>query len=288
MNSDSYEQLVRRIKSWSQVNEHIQAVIIVGSRARPQESFDFFSDLDLIVFTSAVEQLTLDDGWISELGLVWIADLDKTGPGDPEWIVIFKNGQKADFVIAHAQTNRNLGQLISRSRYRQVLRRGWQVLYERWGTPIISKQELALDAPTPQLETSEFTRQINRTLILAHRASKSIHRGELWRGQLILSQIREHLLWLMEEHTRQSTIGEVDTWYDGRFVEQWSASSVKGTLPDLFAKYDPKDMVRALRAILSVSHLMALDIAQYNDILYPTAGQKATLDWLDSVAILPE
>ena len=174
MSSDSYEQLIRRITSWAQANEHIQAVIIIGSRARPQESFDFYSDLDLI------------------------------------------------------------------------------------------------------------------TLILAHRAAKFIGRRERWRGQLMLSQIRQHLLWLIEKHARISTLAGVDTWYDGRFIEQWAAPSVKETLPDIFAKYDPKDMARALRAILSMVDLMASEIAKNNDIPYPTAGQKATFDWLVSVVIPPE
>ncbi len=288
MSYDSYERLIRRITNWAQTTDHIQAVIIVGSRARPQESFDFFSDLDLIIFTSAVEELTLYHKWISELGRVWIADLDKTGPGDPEWFVVFENGQKADFLIAQAQKHLNLGQLIQKSPYRQVLMKGWQILFNRWGSPSITEDDLGIEVSMSQVEASELIRHINRTLILAHRAAKFIGRHERWYGQLMLSKIRQHLLWLIEEHARISTSGEVDTWYDGRFIEQWAAPSIKERLPDIFAQYDLKDMARALHAILSMAHQMASDIAKYNEIPYPTAGQKATFDWLISVVIPPD
>lgn len=49
-----------------------------------------------------------------------------------------------------------------------------------------------------------------------------------------------------------------------------------------------KDMARALHAILSMAHQMASDIAKYNEIPYPTDGQKATFDWLISVVIPPD
>lgn len=283
MSSDSYDGLIRRIKSWAQANDYIQAVIIVGSRARPRESFDFLSDLDLIVFTSFVEQLTLYDGWISELGRVWIADLDETGPGDPEWIVIFENGQKADFVIAQAQPDLSLEQLLLKSPYQQVFMRGWRALFDRWGHPMISKEDWAVDTSKPPFEPSEYNQHINRILILVYRAAKFIGRRERWRGQLVLSQIRQHLLWLIEEHARISAQTVVDTWYDGRFIEQWAAPSVKEMLPEIFAKYDLEDMARALLVILSLAHLITSDIAKHNDIFFTTAGQKATFDWLVSV-----
>lgn len=288
MSTITYDKLIRDTKRWAQANESIQAIVIVGSRARSQESFDIYSDLDFIIFTTDVERLTLFDDWISILGRIWITDLDVTGPGDPEWTVIFDNGLKADFVIAQAQSHLTLEQMMLTPQYRQVSIRGWQVLFDRSDSSFISEDNLEFDLTWSKVEKSEFNRQINRTLIMAYRAAKFINRRERWRGQLLLSQIRQHLLWFIEQHSRLSQSDGIDTWYDGRFIERWVAPSVQEKIPDLFAAYDLRQMARALQACLSLTHQLASDIAQDEDNPYPTPGQKATYDWLSSLVLPPD
>jgi aminoglycoside 6-adenylyltransferase len=288
MSTISYDKLIRRTRRWALVNEQIQAVVIVGSMARSRAFFDIYSDLDFIIFTSDVKRLTLLDDWISELGRIWITDLDETGSGDPEWIVIFENGLKADFLIAQARPHLNLEQVIFNSRYRQVFMRGWQVLFDRRDSSAISDVDLGVELTLHLVEPLDFVKQFNRILILAHRAAKFINRQERWRGQLMLSQIRQQLLWFIERHAQISQTDKIDTWYDGRFIDHWAAPSIQQKLPDLFADYNLKDMVHALRACLSLTNLMALDIAQNEDIPYPNVGQKETLDWLVSVVLPPD
>ena len=124
----SYNQLLARIIRWARNHSIVQSIVMVGSRARSEEDIDHYSDLDLIIFTDDQHKLTATKTWLDNLGIPWVANLNTTSAGDPEWIVIFENGIKADFVLIEADQI-SPDKLLYNSPYQDVLKRGWNIVY---------------------------------------------------------------------------------------------------------------------------------------------------------------
>src|SRR5690606_11553034 len=94
----SYPLLESRIHAWVNTRPEITGACVVGSRARSDPPPDEWSDLDLILFTSAISRFSADSSWLERFGEIWLAHLFTEGP-QPEWQVIYAGGLKVDFLL---------------------------------------------------------------------------------------------------------------------------------------------------------------------------------------------
>jgi aminoglycoside 6-adenylyltransferase len=54
---------------------------------------------------------------------------------------------------------------------------------------------------------------------------------------------------------------EADTWHEGRFLERWADPEAVAGLEGVFARYDPADIARALRAGAALFERLERDVA---------------------------
>ncbi len=126
VSSLTYEQLENNFVTWAHTQPDLRAAVVVGSRARHHHPADEWSDLDLILFTTSPAWYASHSDWLAELGEVWLYVLNHTGHGDPEWLVLFANGLKVDFVLAPIPPDSapGLQQMLNDSPYQFVFQRG--------------------------------------------------------------------------------------------------------------------------------------------------------------------
>ncbi len=131
----AYTALENNIRTWALERAEVQAVIVVGSRARKSHSADAFSDLDLILYVDEVSSLAQDDQWLAQFGEVWAASLDPAGAGSAEWLVLYAGGLKADFYLSPLRRPQggllSLEQILTDTPHEEVLRRGLRVLVDK-------------------------------------------------------------------------------------------------------------------------------------------------------------
>lgn len=280
----NYQTLQSSIIDACRESETIQAVILVGSRARNPKSVDDHADLDYLLFASDLSDITSLPGWIESLGTIWLPDFSLTGPGDPEWMVIFEGGLKADFVFLKLRPGQTLQAILPQIPYQGVLARGFQVMLDKtasggevsW-TPDIN------ETPThpPQ---QDFRTANDAFLMAAARAARLIDRRDLWRAKFACdTELKKQLLTLLEWHAHAKNGLQHDTWYDGRNLAEWADPAALAALPETFAAYEAADLKRAFQATLTLYDRLAAETAAALHYPYPTPGQSAALKWLRSL-----
>src|SRR5438105_6889935 len=90
--------LLDRIIEWTDQQPDIVALVMTGSRARP-EGGDELSDYDLEIFTSNPHALIKSDDWFRTLGKVWVHLPTESDRGFSTRLVVYEGGEKFDFTI---------------------------------------------------------------------------------------------------------------------------------------------------------------------------------------------
>lgn len=88
----SYADLEARIAAWADTHPDLLAGVVVGLRGRPDHPADEWSDLDLIIFSTAVDVFTQNGAWLESFGELWASWLSSTGTGYPEWFALYAGG----------------------------------------------------------------------------------------------------------------------------------------------------------------------------------------------------
>lgn len=274
----SYDELISRIASWSNSHGLVQATIMVGSRAGETKAIDPFSDLDLILFSDSPSGLARSETWISTIAQPWVLDFNQTFAGDAEWQVIYEGGFKVDYVITNSGGSGSITQTLKGSPYLEVFDRGWKQLYLHSEEAATEKLPRVLTMPTTF--PASVRTQLTHGLFLSFGLAKSIFRNDLWRAHNYLSQIRAQIMWFIEIRARSNTSRKVDTWDDGRYIDQWADHELIKRLPNLFPGYDQESLTKSFHFALGLLDELALDVSTLMREDYPTPGQQSALKWL--------
>lgn len=282
MNQDAYQGIEAAVAAWCRERPDILAAIVIGSRGRPGSSADAQSDLDLIFFLLQPGNYQHDNDWLNTFGDLWIATLNFVGPGDPEWMAIYAPGIKVDFLFAAAAAGQSLAEMLASLLYQKVLTRGFRILYQ--SDSLGAEPVNTAASPIAQVPPSEwqFHQRLNATLLTAERFVKFSIRGDTWRSHFTFhGELRLQLLTFIEWHA-QTSGRLVDTWYEGRLLEEWADERVVGALPQLELGPGRENDRAALKAALDLLALLATEVAARLGYTYPTPGQRLMIDWLKS------
>ncbi len=246
----TYEQLEARLTAWAQTQPAIRAVIVVGSRARG--TADRWSDLDAVIFTSDADRYAADPGWLGEFGEVWLTYREDHEDGPCEWYALYAGGLKLDAMLFGIEdSSLELDAVLAEFPYQEVLARGTVVLFDCLGSPRrIAPKPIPLPAPPTR---AEFDNMVNGFLLASATTAKFIARGDFWRAQhWFAADLRVHLLTVIRWHA----YGQ-DTWYAGRFLNQWADPRALALIPQTFARYERDSLQAALLASLDLFRLLA-------------------------------
>lgn len=281
-----YEQLIERITKLAEDSPDIDAMMIIGSRARTGQSADEWSDLDVIIITSDPERYLSKTDWLSRIGKPLLTFLEPTAVGGQmERRVLFEGMLDADFSIIPQKVAQQLLQDSIPPQILEVFNRGVRVLVDKSGeaAKMLSRiSSIKSSIPRPPTER-EFLEAVYDFLYHAIWAVKKLRRGELWTAKFCLDSYMKLkcLLPMVEWHTRTMKGWSYDTWHGGRFLEKWASPSILEGLRDVFSHYDRDDVKRALLATMELFRRISMEVAEKLGYSYPTALDQQIVEWVE-------
>ncbi|MFX1254675.1 MAG: aminoglycoside 6-adenylyltransferase [Promethearchaeota archaeon] len=282
-----YEQLMEKFVQWAETISDIRAAIVVGSRARIDHPADEWADLDIIVITTDPERYISTTNWLENMGNPLLTFLEPTPGDDMERRVLFAGMLDVDFAIV---PKRNIQQLLQhgvppqdQTELFNVFGRGMRILVDKdkIGSQL-QKIISSIKTPTPHPPSqTEFLEVINDFLFHAVFTAKHLQRGELWWTITCLNCYMQRLLHRMIEwHAKAIQGWDYETWFRGRFLEEWADSRVLKGLQVAFAHYEVEDIKHTLLAVMDLFRLIAMETAKRLNYPYPTKADKYVTDWI--------
>ena len=283
----SYEQLIVRFVKWAETCPDIRGAIIVGSRARIDYPADEWADLDIMVITTDPEHYLATADWITNIGKPLLTFVEPTPGDDMERRVLFEGMLDVDFAIIPERKVQPLlqGKISPQlaAELREVFGRGMRVLLDKDGKlaqfrELISSIEKSSPCPPTQ---PEFLEVINDFLYHVVWTVKKLQRGELWTAKACSDDYMKWiLLRMMEWHSRATKGWNYDTWFRGRYLEEWVDRRALECLRNAFAYYDKDDIIRALLETMDMFRWIATETGEKMGYSYPTESDENITGWV--------
>lgn len=278
----SYDDITRRFVQWGETQPDLRAVLMIGSRARTHAPADRWSDLDLLLITSAPQRYLDTPDWLDVLGPYWLTFREPTATGGlEERRVLFENALDVDFIPLLVERFRQMLQEGFPREVAGVLARGSRFLLDKDG---FATRLHIPDAPPvtgfPPSE-EEFLNLVNDFWYHVVWTTKKLLRGELWTALGGHAYMRNSgLLPMLVWHAKAKHGREYETWHAGRFIESWADARAVQTLPSVYAHYDHYDVQRALLESMRLFAWLAAETAQHLGLSYPTAAERQVVNWV--------
>ena len=273
--TDRYCDIKQKLCKYAEQDKDIKAVIAIGSSTRSDLPADEFSDLDLIIVTSA------PDRWYSGespalLGKVSISFIEPTLGGGKERRCIYDADRDVDMIIF---TPLQFENALKEGVAEWVMNRGWKLLYDGGDYAKKIPQFVTLEVHHAVMTDAEYENTVNDFFFHIIWACKKFRRGELWSAKMCIDgYLKERLLKMIEQN--QLCFGNTDVWHDGRFLDRWADSSVLDELKDCFAHYDSDDCRRALLATQRLFARLARTVADKRGFIYPEKAEECALSYM--------
>jgi aminoglycoside 6-adenylyltransferase len=273
------EHLLGRFLEWARSRCDIRAVALVGSSARTDRPADEWSDLDLIVVVSDPQPYLSSTDWLEDIGHPWISTVERTATGEAiERRVLFEGGLDVDFIVLPIESAR---QRLQVAPIADIVQRGMRTLLDKDETlSTVTIPSLETRSPQP-VTLAEFSETVNDFWFHAVWTAKKLRRGELWTAKSCCDVYMKHLLLRMVEWNARATQGwDLDTWFNGRFLEEWASPQVVRELGRVFAHYAEDDVWRALIATMDLFRRIARETAEHLAYPYPASGDQRVTAWV--------
>ncbi len=278
----AYEKLIGSFVAWAEKETAITSAVVIGSRARTDHPADEWADLDLIVVTRDPARLLAHPDWLEEIGKPVLTFIEDTSNGgEKERRVLFDNGLDVDFsVIPYDKIEMMLqpevfAQVVEEMS--NVFGRGVRVLLDKEGqVDRLGELSIRYRAPTPRLPSEgEFLQVVQDFWYHTVWTARHLRRGELWWGGSGLNgRLRDRLFNMMEWQARATKGLDHDTWFRGRFLEEWADPRAVQALGSVLARYGAEDTWRGLLACMELFRWLAIETAQHWGFAYPVEGDR--------------
>jgi aminoglycoside 6-adenylyltransferase len=272
------DKVTKKIMAWAQKRDDIRAAVILGSRARVETPADEWSDLDIILVVKDPGYYLNSTGWLKAIDEIKILFLEHLPVGSGvERRVLFQCGMDVDINFATPAQAKQLMEKGLDAVTQMVMGRGYRILFDK--DRILPPFTPLSDKPASHLLTeAEFTEIANDFWYHTVWTAKKLCRGELWTALRCCDVYMKNLLLkVIECHARVLHGTDYDTWYNGRFLERWADPRVIKGLKNTYARYDKKDIRRALLATMDLFRWITREIVEKTGYPYPaTADDYAT------------
>lgn len=279
--SSSREALFHQIIEYAAICDEIRGLAVVGSSARTQQPADQWSDIDLILVARCPDQFLHSSGWLRQIAEPWMVTVERDPRGKViEKRVLFRNGVDVDFIVLSPDDM----QALSCDPLMEITQRGVCVRVDKDALfqPFLIDPQPAVPFRPPT--EPEFTELVNDFWFHTVWTAKKLKRGELWTAKSCCDHYMKQLLITMIEWFTLSQAGwDGETWYRGRFIEQWAAPEIVEHLGSTYAHYSEPDIWRALFSTIHLFDAIARETSKRIAIPYPDMEAKQIQDWIDQL-----
>ena len=235
--------LAAAIADWAREREDVRAAVVVGSQVRESTPADRWSDLDVILIVDDPEPYAEGAGWVAGFGRPVLSFLEETPLGQRERRVLYETGEDVDLPLFPLSA---LERLESSANAAELLARGYRVLVDKIDLAARLERLALRDTPRPAPAQADLDQLASDFWYHALWTAKKLRRGEVFTAKGCLDgYLKARLVTLLEWHAR-ALDPAADTWHDGRFLERWADPGALAALEDAYARYDLRDVARAL------------------------------------------
>jgi aminoglycoside 6-adenylyltransferase len=249
------------VADWARDRDDVRAAVLVGSQARLETSADRWSDVDVILLVDDPEPYVRDEEWVAEFGRPVLTFLEATALGDQrERRVLYEDGEDVDLPLIPVAALERLDQSED---VPQLLARGYRVLVDKIG---IAERLRGVAAAAPESAQPPTQRELTELAsdfwYHALWSARKLRRGEVFIAKECLDgYLKARLVTLMGWHAR-AVDPSLDTWHGGRFLERWADPGALTALETAFARYDVRDVARALWATIDLWQGLEIETAR--------------------------
>ncbi len=273
----NYNNLQDNLISWVTFEENVRALLLVGSRARSQPQHDKYSDLDTILFCLNPRLYVESNSWLRSLGPFWFSYLETDG--EPEQYALYDGYIKIDVMLISIASTESLQSRLNPFIYDQVLQRGFKVLVDKTASQsqvIIDERKNEHKYPDQKI----FENHLYQGLLRVTTCARYLQRNDLWRANDLLNgTLRNNLLTLMEWEALANH-PTTDTWYKGRFINQWGNKEIISRFPKMFGVYHKEEQQLALITFMQVFSRLAEKIAAFYHLTFPEEDIRRIIEYL--------
>jgi molybdopterin-guanine dinucleotide biosynthesis protein A len=236
------ELIEAAVADWAREREDVRAAVVVGSWARRDAPADRWSDLDVRLFVDEPARLAEDASWVESFGTPVLTFLEQTAVGERvERRVLYDTGEDVDFPLFEATAATVLATSVEAA---GVIARGYRVLHDELGVSRVL-ENVSPEAAGPP-DTAALTELASDFWYHALWTAKKLRRGEVFTAiECLDAYMKSRLVTLLEWHAHAAD-PSVDTWHGGRFLERWADPGALAALEHAYARYDLRDVARAL------------------------------------------
>ncbi|MDF2543740.1 MAG: aadK [Herbinix sp.] len=105
---NSYDIIMKKLVSFANETELIQAMILFGSRARQKNVADKYSDYDIIFLVKDVDYFLNTDQWLNQIEKYYISFQEPTAAYGQERRVCFNDAMDMDFLFYDVKRSERL------------------------------------------------------------------------------------------------------------------------------------------------------------------------------------
>jgi len=272
MSDSAVGGFLARVTEWASDEVDVRAVLLIGSHARTTRPADEWSDLDIVLVTDRPERIIGDAGWIERLAPVRLTFVEHSVlRGVVERRVLLDGGLAVDFIpfpanVARAMSPSNLPADIV-----DTLGRGVRVLADKEGL-LDALADFPAARPYVPPTPLEFSDRVADFWFHMLWTARKLWRGELWSARICCDGRCRELLLIMVEWHHHAVYGETcDTWFDGRFLEQWTDADTRAALDATVGGPDSASVWRALHATQQLYRRLGTETAERLGYVYPHA-----------------
>jgi aminoglycoside 6-adenylyltransferase len=231
--------------------------------------------------TTSPEDYILSHDWVNDIAPAILTFVERAAGGEAwESRTLFEGWLDVDIVPLPPQA---LEAYIQLPDALTAFGRGYRFLFDKIGLEERFAQAFAGGTrPTPTLPTEdEFLNAVNDFWYHTVWTAKHLRRGEIaWAKGGCDGHLKDLLRRVLVWHAQATHGVDHDTWFRGRFLEEWAdPRAVKG-LSAVFAYYDPADIRRALFATMALFRTFSVETAERLNFAYPHIAADRITDWV--------
>ncbi len=259
------QEILDKLIEWGKQHSLVESLILTGSYAQ-NAKVDFFSDLDLSVFSDSIDSFMEQHDWVAEIEDVWLDITINLEDQYPTQTIIFEEGRKVDFTF---QPVTELKLLTNGNSLPDLYKRGYIVLVDKTGLTS-QMQDISIEFPIKEKPTQEeFVSIVKKFWLEVYYVAKYLYRNDLWHAKFRDWTTKEYLLQMIEWYELSKHKWSYDVKYLGVRMEDWVSPDIWKKLHECFAHFDREDSLDALANTMDLFEDISTRAAKNLKFKYP-------------------
>jgi aminoglycoside 6-adenylyltransferase len=302
------EAIIDKLRQWAGRNKDITYVIITGSRGRQTMGADEYSDIDVTIFSRNVKCYEKTTDWVTQIAppVACYQDTIATGltgkkiffPGEVAMDVFFVDSrllswlyhyvQLKDRKILFAAIPSSLKKIIDNRIFffMDYISRGFYCVVDKrdYHQKLMYIEQKCRCQPETYFNLQRVEHIVNKFWHHAYFMAVKLHRGNYFSAKIQYDNgMKYNLLYLMEMQAKTVKGKNFETWYSGRYVEEWGDPYVVSRLPYIFGHYEPTDAWNSLMETMSLfTYLTNFIIRNHPEHTFLNPAEEVTA-WINAL-----